>query len=217
MPMFIVLRRFTMVLTVALEELVFHQGHDWQVFGSIGVMILGAVVAAATDLSFNFWGYSAVLLNDLFTAAYLVMLKHFHAVKRLDTTTLLLYNAVISMLPLLCASFVSGELARLPMYKGELSVTFWLTGAAAVCLGLSISHSTYLCTRMNEPLTTSVAGNFKNLLMTAIGMIAFGDYQWDPRNLAGIGISMAGAVWYAWFGVVKARRAQGGHKASESI
>lgn len=37
--------------------------------------------------------------------------------------------------------------------------------AASAVLGLTINHSTFLCTQVNEPLMTSVAGNLKNVLM----------------------------------------------------
>lgn len=36
---------------------------------------------------------------------------------------------------------------------------------ASAALGLTINHSTFLCTRVNEPLLTSVAGNLKNVIM----------------------------------------------------
>ena len=67
-PMFIVLRRFTMVITVAIERLVYKQSHDWQVPAAIAVMIAGAITAAVTDLGFTLAGYTALLINDLFTA-----------------------------------------------------------------------------------------------------------------------------------------------------
>lgn len=64
-------------------------------------------------------------------------------------------------------------------------------------LGLTINHSTFVCTRYNDPLTTSVAGNLKNVLMTAVGVFAFGDFLYHRWNTIGICISMAGAIWYA--------------------
>ena len=64
-------------------------------------------------------------------------------------------------------------------------------------LGLTINHSTFLCTRINDPLSTSVAGSLKNVLMTFIGIWAFGDFRWQVWNVCGLSISMGGAVWYA--------------------
>ena len=64
-------------------------------------------------------------------------------------------------------------------------------------LGLTINHSTFICTRYNDPLTTSVAGSVKNIIMTCIGAVSFGDFIYAKWNVVGLGVSMAGAVWYA--------------------
>jgi len=44
--------------------------------GSPVVRSAGALIAAATDLSFNPRGYAAVLCNDLLTSLYLIMVKN---------------------------------------------------------------------------------------------------------------------------------------------
>jgi len=62
-----------------------------------------------------------------------------------------------------------------------------------------------VCTRFNDPLTTSVAGSVKNIAMTFIGAVAFGDFRFAPWNALGLGLSMAGAVWYATKSAVKVR------------
>ena len=72
-------------------------------------------------------------------------------------------------------------------------------------LGLTINHSTFVCTRYNEPLTTSVAGSVKNVLMTLIGAFAFGDFVAVPWNISGLALSMAGAIWYATKTALKVR------------
>ena len=72
-----------------------------------------------------------------------------------------------------------------------------VTLALSCGLGLSINHSTFVCTRVNDPLTTSVAGSIKNIMMTLLGALAFPDFRFRPSNAAGLGISMAGAIYYA--------------------
>lgn len=83
-------------------------------------------------------------------------------------------------------------------------VQFVLMVASA--LGLSINHSTFVCTRVNDPLMTSVAGNLKNAFMTIVGAIAFPDYVFDPANTLGLAVSMFGAIWYATRSALKARQ-----------
>lgn len=76
----------------------------------------------------------------------------------------------------------------------------------ASALGLSINHSMFVCTRINEPLMTSVAGNLKNAVMTVVGALAFPDFIFDPANAAGLCLSMTGAIWYATRSALRARQ-----------
>ena len=64
-------------------------------------------------------------------------------------------------------------------------------------LGLTVSHSTFVCTRVNDPIMTSTAGNLKNVIMTIAGAFAFGDFRFSVWNSLGLGLSMIGAIWYA--------------------
>ncbi len=64
-------------------------------------------------------------------------------------------------------------------------------------LGLTVSHSTFVCTRINDPIMTSTAGNLRNVIMTIVGAFAFGDFRFSVWNSVGLGMSMVGAIWYA--------------------
>lgn len=75
MPIFIALRRCCMLFTVALERCLLGRVHKKSAIGSTGLMIAGAMLAAATDLNFSVSGYAAIAANNLMTALYLVMLK----------------------------------------------------------------------------------------------------------------------------------------------
>ena len=78
----------------------------------------GAVVAAATDLTFSLYGYMAVIANNFLTALYLIMVKNSPVTSGLTTTGLLGYNAALS-LPLLTAALaISNEPRRIRFYPG---------------------------------------------------------------------------------------------------
>lgn len=78
----------------------------------------GAVVAAATDLTFSLYGYVAVVINNFLTALYLIMVKNSPATSGLTTTGLLGYNAALS-LPLLTAALaLSNEPRQISLYPG---------------------------------------------------------------------------------------------------
>lgn len=101
------------------------------------------------------------------------------------------------MVPLAITSVILGDPIAIMNHPSLTDSKFLFSVAAAVCLGLSVGHSQYLCTRINDPLTTSVSGSLKNILMTGIGIFAFGDYVYGRLNVIGILISMAGGFWYA--------------------
>jgi solute carrier family 35 protein len=211
-PMFIALRRFTLLFTILLERFWLKKQHDWPTLSAMGIMIGGALVAAATDMSYNPRGYAAVLCNDVLTSLYLIMVKNTN--KGLTTTRMLFYNSTMSVPMLLAAVVATNEYSMLrsapQLQSGEFLFILFLASA----LGLSINHSTFLCTRVNEPLMTSVAGNLKNFVMTIVGALAFPDFAFDPMNALGLGMSMAGAIFYA---TRSALRARGNSRAKESL
>jgi len=191
-PMFIALRRFSLLITLILEKTVYSKKHDFTTNVTTFVMLLGAVLAACTDLTFNAIGYSAIFFNDVFTALYLVLVKNIKGIKDISTVGLIFYNSALS-LPLLLVGFVmSGELGRLGTYP------YWhVPGLQAVLcatsvLGLTINHSTFVCTRVNEPIMTMVAGQLKNMVSTIIGAIVFDDFVFAWANVVGLTISMIG-------------------------
>lgn len=205
-PMFIALRRFTLLFTILLERFWLKKSHDWPTLSAMGIMIGGALIAAATDLSFNPRGYAAVLCNDLLTSLYLIMVKNTPATNGLSTTGMLFYNSMLSLPLLLLAVLLKGEPSSMTSYPLLWSPQFQLALMAASVLGLTINHSTFVCTRVNEPLMTSVAGNLKNAIMTIVGAFAFGDFIFELWNAVGLAVSMGGAVWYAMRSALKVRQ-----------
>ena len=69
--------------------------------------------------------------------------------------------------------------------------------ASSSVLGLTVNHSQFLCTRVNEPLMTTVAGQMKNIVSTIIGAFAFSDYTFNIVNVIGVTMSMSGKL-VAW-------------------
>ncbi|PSC73804.1 UDP-N-acetylglucosamine UDP-glucose GDP-mannose transporter [Micractinium conductrix] len=205
-PMFIALRRFTLLFTILLERFWLKKSHDWPTLSAVGVMISGALIAAATDLSFNPRGYAAVLCNDLLTSLYLIMVKNTPGTNGLSTTGMLFYNSVLSLPMLLAATVAKGEPSRMTSFPLLWDTNFQMVLFLASALGLTINHSTFVCTRINEPLMTSTAGNLKNAAMTIVGAFAFGDFIFEPLNAMGLAISMGGAVWYALRSALRARQ-----------
>eukprot|EP00873_Tetraselmis_striata_P022039 jgi/Tetstr1/442303/TSEL_030444.t1 len=216
-PMFIALRRFTLVTTIICEYVLYRKVHDWQTLLAVGIMVTGGLIAALNDLNFKLLGYLAVLGNDVATSLYLVLMKNIS--HDLTATGLLFYNSFLS-LPLLCGAVALAYPDQgWREYEYSSYPAFQVVLISSCCLGLTINHSTFVCTRMNDPLTVHVAGNFKNILMTLLGAVAFGDFVFHHWLVVGLSISVSGSCYYAWLKVsgMMAQRSRAPKAASNPV
>lgn len=63
------MRRFSVLLTMYGELFILKVNKPLKIQFSIYLMVLGAVIAALDDLSFDLYGYIYITLNNVFTAA----------------------------------------------------------------------------------------------------------------------------------------------------
>jgi solute carrier family 35 protein len=61
----------------------------------------------------------------------------------------------------------------------------------------------FYCTTVNSPLATTVTGQLKDLLMTSLGMVLFGDVIYNPVNIMGLCVGLGGGMWYSYIGYRK--------------
>ncbi|XP_074851213.1 nucleotide sugar transporter SLC35D2 isoform X3 [Carettochelys insculpta] len=112
LPMFTVLRKFTIPLTLLLEIIILGKRYSLSIMISVFAIILGAFIAAGSDLSFSLEGYIYVLLNDIFTAANGVYTKQKMDPKELGKYGVLFYNAFFMLIPTMFISFSTGDLQQ---------------------------------------------------------------------------------------------------------
>lgn len=94
LPMFTALRRFSILMTMLLEAYVFGTSPSTAVKMSVFMMIIGALVAAMSDLSFDTVGYAMILLSDLFTALNGVVMKKTLSSSTVNKMAVLYYNSL---------------------------------------------------------------------------------------------------------------------------
>uniref|UniRef100_A0A8C9BI87 Solute carrier family 35 member D2 n=1 Tax=Phocoena sinus TaxID=42100 RepID=A0A8C9BI87_PHOSS len=175
LPMFTVLRKFTIPLTLLLETIV-----------------LGS------DLAFNLEGYIFVFLNDIFTAANGVYTKQKMDPEELGKYGVLFYNACFMSIPTLIISVSTGDLRQATEFNQWKNVLFIIQFLLSCFLGFLLMYSTLLCSYYNSALTTAVVGAIKNVSVAYIGMLVGGDYIFSVLNFVGLNICMAGGLRYSF-------------------
>lgn len=93
LPMFTVLRRFSIPMTMGLERLLLRVQPSGQVQLSVFLMVFGALVAALSDLAFDLEGYVLIFFNDLFTALNGVVMKKTLISSNISKLAVLFYNS----------------------------------------------------------------------------------------------------------------------------
>merc|ERR1719193_2874497 len=126
LPMFTVLRRFSILFTLMLEQYILNVQASFAVKCSVATMILGALVAASNDLSFDAVGYAFILLNDAATALNGVFTKKKLQAKQVGKYGLLFYNGLFNVLPflVLCTSYNSALTTTIIGCLKNLIVTY---------------------------------------------------------------------------------------------
>lgn len=81
--MFTVLRRFSIWMTMIAEQIFLGIKQPIISQASVYLMVLGAIIAAGDDLTFNLFGYAFLTGNNICTAAQGVVMKE-KLVNRVD-------------------------------------------------------------------------------------------------------------------------------------
>ncbi|KAH9760633.1 UDP-N-acetylglucosamine transporter UGNT1 [Citrus sinensis] len=175
-PMYTTLRRTTVAFTMIMEYFLAGQKYTPPVVGSVGLIILGAFVAGARDLSFDFFGYAVVFLANITTAIYLATIARIGKSSGLNSFGLMWCNGVICGPLLLLWTFLRGDLETTINFPYLLSPGFLsLLTLFLKTAGISI----FLNTTLNSAVTQTICGNLKlNVFGQLLGFLGSGLYAY---------------------------------------
>lgn len=202
-PMFSAFRRLTVLFVMGAEYFMLHRTHSKPVVFSVVVLTAGAFVSALGDVTFSLTGYTLVFLNNALTAAYLASIKRVMRDLNLDPISLLYYTSVISFPVILVIALLTNDIQSAYLrYVTDQQLkdsVFFLPALACVAVSaFCVNLSTSICTHVTSPLTTSVAGQVKNVLQSVLGFFSWG-YVPTPLNVIGLLVALGGQVSFAMF------------------
>ena len=198
-PMFTVLRRLGIVMTLALEYSLLSITPTRLVIFAVAQILLGSGIAAFEDLSFSLIGYVLILIYDFFGACEGVYVK-----KKLDDTNslgqvgTLYYSVLFSVIPIVCFVWVNGDIDLAYDYDQWHDPYFVCWFFSTNFMGLFNLYSWVMCTDYNSPLMSQIVSCLRSILVTYIGMFVGGDYVFTWINFIGLNISMLGGFAYSY-------------------
>ncbi|CAN0918300.1 UDP-N-acetylglucosamine transporter UGNT1 [Linum grandiflorum] len=226
-PMYTTLRRTTVAFTMIVEYLLTGKKHSLPVIGSVGIIILGAFIAGARDLSFDAYSYAVVFVANICTAIYLASIARIGSIliefpfpSKNNLEHLLIYNTyslilsgkssglnsfglmwcngVICLPALLIWTSISGDLGALSNFPYLLFPGFQVVMLLSCILAFFINYFVFLNTTINSALTQTICGNLKDVFIIGLGWMLFGGLPFDLMNIVGQTLGFVGSLLYAY-------------------
>lgn len=201
-PMFSAFRRLTLLFVMVSEYVFLKITYPKSIIATIIIMTIGAFISAIDDVTFSKLGYMLVFLNNILTAGYLGSIKKAMKETNFDPLSLLYYTAILGFPFVALLLIITGELQHVIIaFRTQPELLSWrflcsliLTATGAFAVNLSTS----LCTHVTSPLTTSVAGQVKNVLQTVLGFFSWG-FVPTVLNTVGLLVALGAQLLFAYF------------------
>lgn len=199
-PMFSAFRRLTLLFVMGTEYILLNKKHSPAIINTVVVMTVGAFISALDDVTFSRLGYFLVFLNNLLTALYLAAIKRVMRETDFEPLPLHYYIALMGAPVVAILILVTGELRSVVTAfktRPELLSPGFLTSLTLTATGaFAVNFSTSLCTHVTSPLTTSVAGQVKNIFQTFLGFWSW-DFVPTRMNVVGLLVALAAQLVFA--------------------
>ncbi|KAK6236173.1 hypothetical protein SCA6_011510 [Theobroma cacao] len=167
-------------------------------FISVGIIILGAFVAGARDLSFDAYSYSIVFIANICTAVYLASIARIGKSSGLNSFGLMWCNGIICAPILLFWTSFSGDLEAMMSFPYLYSKGFQVVMFLSCIMAFLINYFVFLNTTLNSALTQTICGNLKDLFTIGLGWLLFGGLPFDLMNVVGQSLGFLGSGLYAY-------------------
>ncbi|KAJ0576286.1 putative sugar phosphate transporter domain-containing protein [Helianthus annuus] len=197
-PMYTTLRRTTVAFTMLVEYVLVRQKYSRYIVGSVGIIIFGAFIAGARDLSFDSYAYAMVFSANICTAIYLASIARIGKSSGLNSFGLMWCNGIICTPILLLWTWVSGDLQVTANFSHLSSVGFQVVMLLSCVMAFFLNYAVFLNTTLNSALTQTICGNLKDLFTIGLGWILFGGLPFDLLNVAGQSLGFLGSCIYAF-------------------
>ena len=194
--MFSALRRISVFMTMLAQWLVFSQTPSKKTAFSIVMMVLGAFIAAADDLTFDFGGYTYVTLNNILTVSSQIATKN--TLKNgWSKKSILFWTSM-------CSVLVGGLIVTMTFRPHDFEhwheTGFWFALTGSLLMGLIINWASAWVIEKNDALTLSVAGSTKSAVLGLLVCFGWFDnsYQYSLMNFMGLQLSTIASLWYVY-------------------
>jgi len=191
-PMVSVLKNLGPILITVTESWMDkHPLSTWTLV-SMGMLVLGSMVAGYNDLQYDTLGYLAMFFNVSTNLCHVQLTKYIQKTGGIKKEVVLHYQSVfmcIFLIPLLMGQNVPLIISKLLKQNTEVVVAFLSTGVN----GIVIALCSMWCIERTSGSTYSMVGALNKIPSSILGLIIFND-PIDVLNLIGVAIGLVGGI-----------------------
>ena len=194
--MFSALRRVSIFMTMMAQYYFLNMEIKKPVFWSIVVMIWGSLIAAANDLTFDIFGYTYIMMNNMLTAGVQIQTKKTVGDKW-TKTTVLFWSSVLTLL----LSSIQLIHFNPKTFDAWDQTSFQVAFLFSMMLGFFINYGATWTIEKNDALTLAVAGSTKSAIMGLVVCAGLFDptYKFSWWNFIGLQISAIASFVYVYY------------------
>lgn len=192
-------------VTAVCDVTIYKKTYSGQVWATLFLMLLSAMVGAYTDINFTWSGYGWQIANCAFTSAYALYLRsvmdkvseHTTNKQKMDEFSMVYYNNLLSIPPILVLMFFFGEhkgLMQQPALQNPMFLAVALVGGL---IGFGISFSALWFLSQTTATIYSLVGALNKIPVAIVGILAFKDPT-NPHNLASIMIGLGAGILFTF-------------------
>lgn len=197
-PMYTTLRRTTVVFTMIAEYLLTRQKYSSSIVASVAMIVFGAFVAGAGDLSYDTYSYTIVFVANITTAIYLATIARVGKSSGLNSFGLMWCNGIVCGPILLFWTYFWGDLKTTLNFPHLYSPGFQAILLLSCIMAFLLNYTIFLNTTLNSALTQTICGNMKDLFTVGIGWVLFRGLPFDLLNVVGQCLGFLGSAFYAY-------------------
>eukprot|EP00775_Hariotina_reticulata_P009771 gene9771-9928_t len=192
-------------VTAVCDVTIYKKSYSSPVWATLFLMLLSAVVGAYTDINFTWSGYSWQIANCAFTSAYALYLRsvmdkvaeHTTNKQKMDEFSMVYYNNLLSIPPILVLMLVFGEHNGLLEQPALQNPTFLAVALVGGLIGFGISFSALWFLSQTTATIYSLVGALNKIPVAVIGILVFKDPT-NPQNLASILIGLGAGILFTY-------------------
>lgn len=208
-PMVTVFKNLTNIFTVTGDRIFFGQRVSRGIVLSLALMLSGALLAAAHDLSFDAVGYAYMLANCLCTSSYVLLMRWRTTDKSLNLgkVGMVYYNNLLAIFTSLPFAFATGEGAVAAEHWGDTfsTASFLMVCVISSMIGAVLNFSAYWCVSSTSATTYATIGAMNKIPLIGLGAVLFGDAL-TGKQLIFVCTSMMGGFVYSYVKFKEAER-----------